>query len=55
MRISAAVEDVDWGLEADDQKSGQRKGNANNDLVVPFDHIQPELSNLSLGDDIKHS
>jgi hypothetical protein len=55
MRISAAVEDVDWGLDENDQKNPQAKGKGNNDLVVPFDHIPPEQSNLSLGDDVKHS
>jgi hypothetical protein len=55
MRISAAVEDVDWGLEAADQKSSARKGKNNNDLVVPFEHIQPELSNISMADDVKNS
>jgi len=55
MRISAAVEDVDRGLEAADQKSSARKGKNNNDLVVPFEHIQPELSNISMADDVKNS
>lgn len=55
MRISAAVEDVDWGLDENDQKNPQAKGKGNNDLVVPFDHIPPEQSNISLGDDMKLS
>lgn len=36
MRISAAVEDVDWGLDENDEKNPQAKGKANNDLVIPF-------------------
>ena len=40
MRISAAVEDVDWGIE-NDGKSSDRKGKGG-DLVVPFDQIEVE-------------
>lgn len=42
MRISAAVEDVDWGLDENDQKNPGGKAKSNNDLIIPFDHIPPE-------------